>query len=92
MVPLAVSALYADVLAIDERALACNPDTGRTGNGLATAALINALATWVIFFRRAAAGPDNAVLREKVLTRLDHDLRSGGAAPAVIASLSPAIH
>lgn len=92
MIPLAISALYADMLSVDERALACRPDTARTGNALATAALINALATWVIFFRRAAAGPDNAVLREKVLTRLDHDLRSGGAVPAVIASLSPAIH
>jgi hypothetical protein len=92
MIPLVVSALHADVLAIDETALAWRPGVRRDGTMLASAALINALATWVVFVRRTIAGPDHAVTRERLLTRLAHDLRRGGAPPALVASLEPNFH
>ncbi|THG37250.1 hypothetical protein [Sphingomonas olei] len=92
LTPLVVSALYADVLAVDEQALTWSPRGRRDGHTLAMLAVINALATWVIFFRRASAGPENAVTREKVLTRLVEDLRRGGAPGALVGSVAPSIH
>ena len=92
MVPLVVSALDANMLAVDERALAARWGPPCEGHVLAGLATINAVATWALFVHRIAHGRNQVLLRERELTRLAQDLVRGGATTVLTASVAPSIH
>lgn len=87
--PLSVSALLNGVMAVDNDVLihASLPIAPTTG---ATLALINAAASWVIWFRRATAHAEHRWLRDEGLAQFRAQVRATGNV-ALIAAIDPTV-
>lgn len=84
--PLSTAALLNGVMAVDEEALVHRRpiDTGVAAN----LALINTVASWVIYIRRSTPGRGNAALQRCVLGQLVDALLGGPAPAPVIAAMT----